>query len=62
MAKRLGGIGVESTEARRLAYREILFTTPRNRRIRQWRDPLRRDRSAADRRRHHRTELLRAQT
>jgi fructose-bisphosphate aldolase, class I len=29
MAKRLGGIGMESTEPRRLAYREILFTAPR---------------------------------
>jgi fructose-bisphosphate aldolase class I len=29
MAKRLAGIGVESTEPRRLAYREILFTAPR---------------------------------
>lgn len=28
MAKRFGGIGVESTELQRLAYREILFTTP----------------------------------
>src|ERR1019366_7894674 len=27
MAKRLGGIGLESTEQRRLEYREILFTT-----------------------------------
>jgi fructose-bisphosphate aldolase, class I len=29
MAKRLAGIGMESTEPRRLAYREILFTAPR---------------------------------
>ncbi len=29
MAKRFAAIGVESTEPRRLAYREILFTTPR---------------------------------
>lgn len=29
MAKRLAGIGLESTEERRRGYREILFTTPR---------------------------------
>ena len=41
--KRFDSIGCESTEDRRRAYREMLFTTAGRRRPRQRRDPVRRD-------------------
>ncbi len=41
--KRFDSIGVESTEDKRRAYRDMLFTTAGARRPRQRRDPLRRD-------------------
>ena len=41
--KRFDAIGVESTEENRRAYRDMLFTTPELRALRQRRHPLRRD-------------------
>ena len=46
--KRFDSIGLESTEENRRAYRDMLFTTPGLERVRQRRDPLRRDDPSVD--------------